>query len=197
MCCCTHQERARKLAGVLDISSEGVPFTFDAASVVGWFAQAMENRLLVVQSVEHLVVRFQITSALLDSPSVGLAGIDSRGQIAWLNGIGSRLLGLGLSGDGLHLRSGSFATRSQDGSEPNTDMRLNASLRGTDRDLIDRTMLECGGNVSEAARRLGVSRGRVIDPQPRQKGRVRVLVRGPIQTACSPSIRLNLRIAYR
>ncbi|MDE2626796.1 MAG: GAF domain-containing protein [Burkholderiales bacterium] len=36
-----------------------------------------------------------------------------------------------------------------------------ATLRDSDRDLIARTVQACGGNVSQAARRLGVSRGRV------------------------------------
>ena len=35
------------------------------------------------------------------------------------------------------------------------------TLRDSDRDLIARTVRACGGNVSQAARRLGVSRGRV------------------------------------
>ena len=35
------------------------------------------------------------------------------------------------------------------------------TLRDRDRDLIARTVQACGGNVSQAARRLGVSRGRV------------------------------------
>jgi len=35
------------------------------------------------------------------------------------------------------------------------------TLRDSDRDLIARTVQACGGNVSQAARRLGVSRGRV------------------------------------
>ena len=33
------------------------------------------------------------------------------------------------------------------------------TLRESNRDLIERTLQECGGNVSKAARKLGVSRG--------------------------------------
>ena len=36
-----------------------------------------------------------------------------------------------------------------------------ATLRDSDRHLIERTVQACGGNVSQAARKLGVSRGRV------------------------------------
>jgi transcriptional regulator of acetoin/glycerol metabolism len=81
------------LAGVLDISSEGMPFEFDAAAVAGLYAGAIENRLLVAQSTEHLVVRFQIAPELLDSAMVGLVGIDSSGRLAWTNGVGRSLLG--------------------------------------------------------------------------------------------------------
>jgi len=34
-----------------------------------------------------------------------------------------------------------------------------ATLRESNRDLIERTLQECGGNVSQTARKLGVSRG--------------------------------------
>jgi len=83
-----------QLCGVLDISSESIPFNFDAAAVVGLYAAAIEDRLLIAQSTEHLVVRFQIDPVLLDSHLAALAGIDSTGAIAWLNATASRLLGV-------------------------------------------------------------------------------------------------------
>jgi transcriptional regulator of acetoin/glycerol metabolism len=82
------------LAGVLDISSEAVPFSFDAAAIVGLFAGAIENRLLVSQACDHLVVYLQVAPALLASPLVGIVGIDASGRMAWSNGVGARLLGL-------------------------------------------------------------------------------------------------------
>jgi transcriptional regulator of acetoin/glycerol metabolism len=82
------------LAGVLDISSEAVPFSFDAAAIVGLFAGAIENRLLVAQSSEHLVVCLQVAPSLLDSPLVGMVGVDAAGRLAWSNGVAARLLGL-------------------------------------------------------------------------------------------------------
>lgn len=60
-----------KLAGVLDMSSEGIAFNFDAGSVVGLYASSIENRFLVSQSSEHLIVRFQISPAMLDTPMAG------------------------------------------------------------------------------------------------------------------------------
>ena len=83
-----------KLAGILDISSEGSPFSFDAAAVVDVYARAIENRLLITQSREHLVIRMHIDPTLLFSTAVGLIGIDARGEIAWRNAVASRLLGL-------------------------------------------------------------------------------------------------------
>ncbi len=65
-----------RLAGVLDMSSERIPFNFDALTVVGHYASSIENRLLVSQSCEHLVVRFQISPALLDTSMAVSAPIE-------------------------------------------------------------------------------------------------------------------------
>jgi transcriptional regulator of acetoin/glycerol metabolism len=61
---------------------------------VGLFAGAIENRLLVAQAKEHLVVYLQVAPSLLDSPLVGIVGVDGTGRVAWSNGVASRLLGL-------------------------------------------------------------------------------------------------------
>jgi transcriptional regulator of acetoin/glycerol metabolism len=192
------------LAGVLDVSSETIPFNFDAASVVGLFAGAIENRLLVTHAREHLVVRMQVLASLLDSPVVGVVGIDGAGRLAWCNGVASRLLGLplpeqrtapmlaeALLGAGIARlaslpRTGAAPLmlpnglqvwarsemRAPDGqrnlvpaapvSEPAVPLAnavAPATLRESNRDLIERTLQECGGNVSQTARKLGVSRG--------------------------------------
>ncbi|MCW5659042.1 MAG: GAF domain-containing protein [Burkholderiaceae bacterium] len=192
------------LAGVLDVSSESIPFNFDAASVVGLFAGAIENRLLVAHSREHLVIRMQVLASLLDSPVVGVVGIDGEGRVAWSNGVASRLLGLPsaetrstpwlaeqLLGAGIARlaslpRSGAAALTLPNGLKvwARSEMRapdghrnlvqaaraeqpavtlahgsMPATLRESNRDLIERTLHECDGNVSEAARKLGVSRG--------------------------------------
>jgi len=81
------------LAGVLDLSSETLPFSFDAAAITKLFAGEIENRLLVAQSSDHLVIRFQIADELLDSAMVGLIGIDTRGRLAWQNAVARSLLG--------------------------------------------------------------------------------------------------------
>ena len=85
-----------RLVGVLDISSESIPFSFDAAAVVALYASAIESRLLLAQSAQqqHLVLRFQVSASLLDSPVAALVGIASDGRIAWCNGTACRLLGL-------------------------------------------------------------------------------------------------------
>jgi len=221
-----------KLVGVLDISSECIPFCFDAAAVVSLYASAIESRLLMAQSAQHqhLVLRFQVSASLLDSPVAALVGIASDGSLAWCNGTASRLLGL-TEGQGsiaisslpaestlgaslarlaslpdqdaapLHLPNGllvwaratmraadgyrnlfngrSHSHIAQDmGSEPARTTEAadtaaaqpspvltteaspeNATLRELDLDLIERTLRERNGNVSEVARQLGVSRG--------------------------------------
>ena len=83
-----------QVAGVLDVTSESRPFGFDAASVVGQYATAIENRLLRAQSVEHIVLHLQTLPALLGTPMEGLAGITSDGRIAWMNRAATRLLGM-------------------------------------------------------------------------------------------------------
>lgn len=82
-----------RLVGVLDVSTESRGFGFDAAAVVGVYATSIENRLLQAQSDQHLVLHFQAAPALLGTPMEGLAGVDSQGQVVWLNATGHSLLG--------------------------------------------------------------------------------------------------------
>ena len=197
-----------ELAGVLDLSSEGMPFGFDAATVVAHFAAEIENRLLCAQSTEHLVLRMQITPALLDTPMAALLGVKGDGRIHWLNGAAARFLGLqaqparreaptveeclGLSTEALfalstradaqtlHLPNGltlwvrmEWHARDQPRRlHPGAELRAPqppacpplaqqppATLREAERQAVVRVLGECGGNVSGAARALGVSRG--------------------------------------
>lgn len=87
-----------QLAGVLDVSVEAGRFQFDAASVVGMYATTIENRLLQLQSVEHLVLHFQASPTLLGTPMEALAGIDGNGRVLWLNGAGRLLTGCRMDG---------------------------------------------------------------------------------------------------
>lgn len=87
-----------RLAGVLDLSSERIPFAFDAAAVVGLYAGAIESRLLLAQSTEHLVIRIQVAPELLDSAMVGLIGVNLGGRLAWENGVAKSLLGASAPG---------------------------------------------------------------------------------------------------
>jgi transcriptional regulator of acetoin/glycerol metabolism len=205
-----------RLAGVLDLSSEHLPFNFDAASVVGLCATAIENRLLCAQSTEHLVVQMQISPTLLDTPLAGLAGIAGDGRIDWLNANAAHLLGLPVQRRGdtrqeveqvfgqaptvlaalvrreapapvqlpnglmvwmrarLHVRDGAPTGLHALGGVPAAEAEAAApapaapiappvatapTLRETDHQLIAQTLAACGGNVSRAARQLGVSRG--------------------------------------
>jgi sigma-54 dependent transcriptional regulator, acetoin dehydrogenase operon transcriptional activator AcoR len=202
-----------RIAAVLDVTSEGQAFGFDAAAVVALYATTIENQLLRAQSTEHIVVHMQTTPALLGTPMEGLAGLDARGRIAWVNNVAARLLGvaqgeagmpatevLGIDPDrialltrvanvmlhrlpnGLNLWIGA-RMQARDGAThlfrigqvtpahppseaapvpPPASAQASApTLRDSDRHLIARTVQACGGNVSKAARALGVSRGLV------------------------------------
>lgn len=83
-----------KLAGILDFSSEARPFHFDPAAVVGFYASAIENRLLLSQSRGNLVVKFQFTPVLIESPMVGMVAFDESGKLLWVNTAASHLLGI-------------------------------------------------------------------------------------------------------
>jgi len=269
-----------RLVGVLDISSEALAFGFDAASVIDLFAGAIGNRLLVSESTEHLVIRLHAAESMLDTPMVGLLGIDRAGRIAWYNAAAERLLGLpaqsgraappraedlfGLTfarlaslpearaamitlPNGLTVWSRS-QLRAPDGRRgfthvaravpqgvivdaspavptvdrpppdamdvvadaddttspvrkaddrliecilpPRGAMTLNSvvTLRDADRTLIERTLRDCAGNVSETARRLGVSRSliyRRLRPAAPDAARDETLVCGAVHKARS------------
>lgn len=83
------------VVGVLDISSENEMFRFDAASMVKLYASTIENRLLVAQSRQQLLLRFQVNAMFLHTPFEGLACVSEAGRVLWLNQIGANLLGCG------------------------------------------------------------------------------------------------------
>ncbi|HEY8708240.1 MAG TPA: helix-turn-helix domain-containing protein, partial [Burkholderiaceae bacterium] len=59
-----------------------------------------------------------------------------------------------------------------------------ASLRESDQKLVERTVAECGGNVSRAARALGVSRGLVYRHLNRPRlARVEIATTGAQKTS--------------
>jgi transcriptional regulator of acetoin/glycerol metabolism len=213
-----------QLAGILDISSEGVPFKFDPASVVGLYAASIENRLLVAQSQDLLIVKFQFLPAIIETPMVAMLGFDLAGQLVWLNFVASNLLGISVNPDereacttehifdthfgqlaslvgqgfqsqnlrnGLHvfvtcelLKHGSSVVQAKYQVEhtpatttlaPQTPVAHSFStvsvpvqheaylpadsLRDADADLIRKCLTEHKGNISQAAKRLKVSRG--------------------------------------
>lgn len=204
-----------ELVAVLDLSSEMQPFRFDAASVVRLYSTAIENRLFAAQSRQHvLLLRFQATPSLLNTPLEGLAAVDECGRVAWINAAGASLLaapreqlrgapadevlGLGLTQllalahDGrtamrrmpnglmlwlqgqLQAAVGSAVSLVEDAAPaalaaadtafaasppPEPAHPADASLHEANRQLIDRALAACHGNVSRAARELGVSRG--------------------------------------
>ncbi|MGA0612304.1 helix-turn-helix domain-containing protein [Caldimonas sp. KR1-144] len=198
-----------EVVGVLDVTREGEPFRFDAASLIATHAAGIENRLLIAQTRDAVLLRFSTVAPLLHTPYEGLAAIGADGHIAWVNAAGAALVGnarqspigrcveevFGLdlgrvlalagspasphrlpSGLGLWLESqptGEAAPRrvavtmglpapaptAEPVAQAPEPERPAASLHDANRVLIERTLAACGGNVSRAARQLGVSRG--------------------------------------
>jgi sigma-54 dependent transcriptional regulator, acetoin dehydrogenase operon transcriptional activator AcoR len=116
-----------QLAGILDISSEGVPFAFDPASVVGLYAASIENRLLLAQSRDLFVVKFQCMPSMMETPMVAMLGFDFAGQWIWANTAANKFLGTGFAkqvGSALHIdeifdaRFDQLASHLQDDSFP-------------------------------------------------------------------------------
>jgi sigma-54 dependent transcriptional regulator, acetoin dehydrogenase operon transcriptional activator AcoR len=197
------------IAAVLDLSSEGEMFRFDAASMVSLYATGIENRLLEAQSREHVLLRFQASPTLLRTPLEGLAAVAGSGRVLWINASGASLLGcdraprgeacseslfgihvaslLALAHEGrtqahrvssglslwmqAQLPDGVAARRVTEPAASASPLptapvsaapappRAAQTLESTSRALIERTIAECRGNLSSAARRLGVSRG--------------------------------------
>jgi transcriptional regulator of acetoin/glycerol metabolism len=211
-----------QLAGILDISSEGVPFKFDPSSVVGLYAASIENRLLVAQSNELLIIKFQFIPAIIETPMVGMLGFDLAGQLVWINSVASHLLGIAIPPEernklsiedifeasfeqlasnidrgfesqrlcnGLHVfvtcslqKQGAYAHKPTacvppyKPDNPSSEVSCSAqpvhrdlnlsngflppdSLKQADADLIRKCLAESRGNVTQAAKRLKVSRG--------------------------------------
>ncbi|GAP33642.1 helix-turn-helix domain-containing protein [Piscinibacter sakaiensis] len=88
------RDRRGSVAGVLDISSEHLPFAFDASALVALYATAIENRLLCAESADRLVLHLQLAPTLLDTPLAGMLCLDDGGRLDWANAAAARLLGL-------------------------------------------------------------------------------------------------------
>lgn len=188
-------DAAGRLVAVLDLSTENRPFGFDAASVVDLYATAIENRWLLAQARDALVLQFQANPGLLGTPLEALAAIGHEGRVHWLNAAARRLLPaaavggdaeavFGVHATGLLARSGGAApallqlpggltvwlrVRLQAHGTPPANVALAPptppaarpadTLAEHDQAHVAGTLAACGGNIAEAARRLGVSRG--------------------------------------
>lgn len=205
------RDASGRIVAMLDLSTEQGPFRFDAGAMAHMYATSIENRLLTRSARAQLLLRFQASPAMFDTPLEGLAGVDGKGRLLWFNGVGARLLGhprvpeagleaeavfgldlpqlLALSHEGrarprmlpcgltlwmavqLDVRDSRSAEdaapaqppalpheRSAD-TGPDAPPGPSPSLDEANRSLIEQTLARCKGNVSRAARVLGVSRG--------------------------------------
>ncbi|MFT4265735.1 MAG: helix-turn-helix domain-containing protein [Xenophilus sp.] len=212
------RDRRGTVVGVLDLTVENRPFGFNAAWLVGSYASAIENKLRVAQTRQQVLLRMQLSPALLDSPMAGLMAVDGSGRVGWMNDQAEALtgahtrregtrhcepvLGIGLEQvltlcaarrpqplllpNGLtvwlaaHFRQrGGAAGSEPDVADSGPPGPADAGMDGADavihekplaaaeghtlaqlnRQLIEHTLVLCGGNVSRAARLLKVSRG--------------------------------------
>ena len=178
------RDRQGQVVGVLDVSIQGAPFAFDALALVRLCVAGIENRLLASQSKADLVLCFQASPALLGTPLEGRVAVAGDGRVMGLNAAASRLLQapaggqaqdienlLGLSLPALdHLRRSSTPQQHRLPSglrlwmvlavdDPAVAPAGVASLRAVSDQLIANTLRDCGGNLAQAARTLGVSRG--------------------------------------
>lgn len=177
-------DRQGRLVGVLDVSIDGGPFAFDALALVRVCVAGIENRLLAAQSADDLVICLQATPALLGTPLEGRVAVDGGGRVVGINAVAARLLQvapgsehtleslLGLTGPALDRLRGAALPQAHRlpsglrlwlsaGTAPQAAPAVagGATLHAVSDQIVHDTLRACGGNVAQAARTLGVSRG--------------------------------------
>ena len=182
------RDASGRTVAMLDLSSEAGPFRFDAGAMAHMYATCIENRLLVGAARMHLLLRFQSSRSMFGTPLEGLAAVDGEGMVRWFNGVGAQLFdcprrpaegmaaeevfGLGLNQllelahhgqarpqmlpTGLTLW---MEARLDEASSAEAPSEAPSSLGEASRELIEQALARCQGNISQAARMLGVSRG--------------------------------------
>lgn len=213
-----------QLLGALDFSSYDTLPRFDILALAEDTAAAIENSFLQPDA-EHVVLRFQVMPAWIDTPRQGIVVVRSDGRITGANRIALSLLGItrqelqtntfrdlfdrdphrlfghqrgGASGmvewlttAGLDIvgrldcksdatfRSGADAPASMPSVAPGTGdgnsgpRRFDdaVKLRELETSAVERALSRLGGNVSAAARLLGISRNKIYRHMAATKGR--------------------------
>lgn len=180
-------DAAGGIAGVLNLSVEGDGFGFDALAVAATYAAAIAHRLARERQRDGWLLRFHVHPDWVDTPAAALAGLDDGGRVRWCNDAAARWLPDGLAdlqawlgpeapdrpGDaprcgtlphGLpvwwRLQRAAPAAAPAPVPAPPPVVAV-APLADQRRAAIVQALQACGGNVSRAARLLGISRGAV------------------------------------
>jgi len=178
--------------GMLDLTGIDVPERPELQHLAAQSARSIENNW-VRQIAPALLLRFNWAGLSMGSDSDGLIGLDADGQIVCANRAARAITGLNLQ-SGEHAAD-VFATAWQSLFDLSPPQRLEVPLwsglqvqiqaddetrtspltaqpapilKAIETDLIRRAMQQARGNVTEAARRLGISRAtlyRKISPQ--------------------------------
>ncbi|MFL5311585.1 MAG: sigma-54-dependent transcriptional regulator [Myxococcales bacterium] len=102
----------------------------------------------------------RLAPELLDA----LQRMDWPGNVRQLENAVARILALSTGGEiGLEAFAAASAVPAADAEGPEATLSLREQLDAVERSLIQRTMAAVGGNQSEAARRLGLNRGSLIE----------------------------------
>lgn len=174
--------RGRRI-GILDVTSFGFVPRFDAAALLAQCAIAIENAVFVAER-EHTLLRLHARSDLLDSPLAGLVRIGPDRTVSAVNRAATALLGmsraelqsrpveevfsapldmlLGTSlgaGRDIELRCPSGLALRVRAQTPLPALRhAEESLAAIERRAVADAIARHGGNISAAARTLGLSR---------------------------------------
>jgi DNA-binding NtrC family response regulator len=122
---------------------------------------------LAAEFVRRYAERFGMQDVRLAPDLIdALRSAEWPGNVRQLENAIARMVALGVGGEiGLQAFTGASSPKTEPGAEPPPDgtLSLREQVEALERSVIARTLASVAGNQSEAARRLGLSRGSLID----------------------------------